>query len=326
MRRNFMKKFDIVALGECLIDFTPAGLSPAGMQLFERNPGGAPANMLVSATNLGRSTAFIGKVGADMQGEFLRQTIENAGVDTSAMIMSGDFFTTLAFVTIDEHGERSFAFARKPGADTQLSVEELNMDMLKNTSIFHIGSLSMTDEPARSATLAAIAAAKEAGAMISYDPNYRPLLWSSKEAAQEQMRVLLPHADMIKISDDECEIVTGYSAPAEAAEYLKAQGISCVVITLGADGAFISTDQGECTVVGYRPAAVVDTTGAGDSFWGTFLTCVSESGKHVKNLTLDELRVYGDFACAAASLAVEKRGAIPAMPARDSVNARCAQR
>lgn len=321
-----MKRYDIVALGECLIDFTPAGVSPAGMLLFERNPGGAPTNMLVCAANLGRKTAFIGKVGTDMQGKFLRQTIHDAGVDTSALVMSDDYFTTLAFVTIDEHGERSFAFARKPGADTQLTETELDMEMLKNTGIFHIGSLSMTDEPARSATLAAIAAAKAAGAMISYDPNYRPLLWATPEAAQEQIRALLPYADMIKISDDECGITTGCADPREAAEYLKAQGISCVVITLGAAGAYISTKQGACTVDGYKPEAVVDTTGAGDSFWGTFLACVSESGKHVEELTLDELRSYGDFACAAASLVVEKRGAIPAMPSRSRINERCKQR
>ena len=321
-----MKRYDIVALGECLIDFTPAGISPAGMLLFEQNPGGAPANMLVAATNLGRSTAFIGKVGTDMQGQFLRQTIHDAGVDTDAMIMSDDYFTTLAFITIDEHGERSFAFARKPGADTQLHDHELDMEMLKNTGIFHVGSLSMTDEPARSATLAAITAAKKAGAMISYDPNYRPLLWAAPEAAQEQIRALLPYADMIKVSADECEITTGYADPGEAAKYLRAQGISCVVITLGADGACIFAEQGECKVDGYKPETVVDTTGAGDSFWGAFLTCVSESGNHVRELTMDELRTYGDFACAAASLSVEKRGAIPAMPRRMQVHERLGQR
>ena len=151
-----MKKFNIVALGECLIDFTPAGISSAGMLLFERNPGGAPANMLVCASNLGRKVAFIGKVGSDMQGQFLNETICSAGVDTSSLIMTDDYFTTLAFVSIDEHGERSFAFARKPGADTQLTVDELDMDMLKNTDIFHIGSLSMTDEPVRTTTVTAI--------------------------------------------------------------------------------------------------------------------------------------------------------------------------
>lgn len=318
-----MKKFDIVALGECLIDFTPAGTSASGMLLFERNPGGAPANMLVCAANLGRKVAFIGKVGTDMQGRFLNETIRNAGVDTGSLIMTDDYFTTLAFVTIDEHGERSFAFARKPGADTQLTVEELDMEMLKNTGIFHIGSLSMTDEPARTTTVTAIQAAKEAGAIISYDPNYRPLLWASREAAREQIQALLPYADVVKISDDECEIATGHADIREAAAYLKEQGASCVVITVGAKGAFISTKEGDRMVDGYKAQQVVDTTGAGDSFWGAFLTCISESGKALKDLTLDELCAYGSFACAAASLCVEKRGGIPAMPSRESVEQRC---
>ena len=321
-----MKKFDIIALGECLIDFTPAGTSPAGMALFERNPGGAPANMLVCAANLGCKVAFIGKVGADMQGQFLHETIRNAGVDTSSLIMTADFFTTLAFVTIDGHGERSFAFARKPGADTQLTVDELDMEMLNGAGIFHIGSLSMTDEPARTTTTTAIKAAKEAGAIISYDPNYRPLLWESREAAQEQIRSLLPYADVVKISDDECEITTGYGDVHEAAAYLKSQGVSCVVITVGAKGAFISTKEGERMVDGYKAEQVADTTGAGDAFWGAFLTRISESGKALNEMTLDELCAYGDFACAAASLCVEKRGGIPAMPSRESVVRRCGQR
>ena len=320
-----MKKFNIVALGECLIDFTPAGISSAGMLLFERNPGGAPANMLVCASNLGRKVAFIGKVGSDMQGQFLNETICGAGVDTSSLIMTDDYFTTLAFVSIDEHGERSFAFARKPGADTQLTVDELDMDMLKNTDIFHIGSLSMTDEPVRTTTVTAIKAAKEAGAIISYDPNYRPLLWESREAAQEQIRALLPYVDLVKISDDECEITTGYADPRKAAEYLKAQGVSCVVITIGAKGALISTGEGERMADGYKAQQVVDTTGAGDAFWGAFLTRISESGKELNDLTMDELWACGDFACAAASLCVEKRGGIPAMPSRESVDQRCRQ-
>ena len=321
-----MKKFDIVALGECLIDFTPAGISPAGMLLFERNPGGAPANMLVCAANLGRQVAFVGKVGTDMQGKFLGETLCSAGVDTSGLIMTDDCFTTLAFVTVDERGERSFAFARKPGADTQLTVEELDMDMLKNAGIFHIGSLSMTDEPARTTTVTAIKAAKAAGALISYDPNYRPLLWASREAAQEQIRSLLPYVDVVKISDDECEITTGHADVREAARYLKEQGVSCAVITLGAKGAFISAERGERMVAGYQAEQVMDTTGAGDAFWGAFLTRISETGKPLRDLTLDELCDCGDFACAAASLCVEKRGGIPAMPARESVNRRWQKR
>ncbi|WP_455583029.1 carbohydrate kinase family protein [Dysosmobacter sp.] len=318
-----MKKYDITALGECLIDFTPAGVSPAGMLLFERNPGGAPANMLVCASNMGRRVAFIGKVGTDMQGQFLRDTIRQAGVDTSSLMMTDDYFTTLAFVTIDDRGERSFAFARKPGADTQLTADELDMELLRGTGIFHIGSLSMTNEPIRTTTVAAIEAAKKAGAMISYDPNYRPLLWNSKEAAQVQIRSLLPYVDLIKISDDECEITTGYADPKAAAQDLRAQGISCVVITLGAKGAYLSANQGECLVGGYHSETVMDTTGAGDAFWGAFLSRISESGQHVRALTLDQLRACGDFACAAASLCVEKRGGIPAMPSRERVERLC---
>ena len=321
-----MKKFDIVALGECLIDFTPAGISPAGMLLFERNPGGAPANLLVCAANLGRKVAFIGKVGTDMQGQFLCKTIRDAGVDTGSLIMTDDCFTTLAFVTIDENGERSFAFARKPGADTQLTVDELDLEMLRNAHIFHVGSLSMTDEPARTTTVEAIKAAKEAGAIISYDPNYRPLLWESREAAREQIRALLPYADVVKVSDDECEITTGSTDVREAAAYLRAQGVSCVVVTMGARGALVSTKEGDRVVDGYKTVQVVDTTGAGDAFWGAFLTCLSESGKPLHELTLDELCGYGDFACAAASLCVEKSGGIPAMPTRESVEQRCRQK
>lgn len=321
-----MKHFDIVALGECLIDFTPAGVSPAGMLLFERNPGGAPANMLVCAARLGRQTAFIGKVGTDMQGQFLRQTIRNVGVDTSNLVMSDDFFTTLAFVRLDESGERSFAFARKPGADTQLTEAELDVELLKNTSIFHVGSLSLTDEPARSATFAAIRAAKEAGVLISYDPNYRPLLWSSPEAAQEQIRSLMPLADLVKISDYECEIATGCKDPADAARYLAEQGVFCTVVTMGAQGARIFTPQGEIAVQAYRAETVADTTAAGDAFWGAFLTRMCELGKPFRDLTLEELWDCGNFACAVASLCVEKRGGMPAMPGRSQAESRCTRK
>ncbi len=318
-----MKKYDIIALGETLIDFTPAGSSPAGMLLFERNPGGAPVNMLVCAANMGCRTGFIGKIGADMQGRFLEETIRSAGVDTGGLVITDDFFTTLAFVTIDEQGERSFSFARKPGADTQLDVNELNMDMVQNTGIFHIGSLSMTDEPARNAALTAVEAAKKAGATISYDPNYRPLLWKDASEAQKQIRSLLPYVDVIKISDEECAITTGCADYRKATQILRNQGISCVVVTLGDKGAYISAGQGECEADSFPVSAVVDTTGAGDAFWGAFLACVSKSGKRVGELSLEDLHAYGSFACAAASLCVQKRGGIPAMPDQKSVEALC---
>ena len=194
--------YHITALGELLIDFTESGLSSAGMKLFEQNPGGAAANVLAAMTKLGDHTAFIGKVGNDMHGRFLKETLDNVGIDTTGLVMSDDFFTTLAFVALSPSGERTFSFARKPGADTQLTVEEVNHAILKSTGILHIGSLSLTDEPVRSATHFAVKAAKSAGAVISYDPNYRAPLWKSENEAVDIMQSVLHFADIVKISDE----------------------------------------------------------------------------------------------------------------------------
>ena len=308
----------ITALGEILIDYTPMPRSAAGMQVFEQNPGGAPANVLACAARLGRETAFIGKVGCDMQGEFLRQTLVDAGIDTRGLRSDSDAFTTLAFVSLSGTGERSFAFARKPGADTRLRAEELDESLLTGTAVLHIGSLSLTDEPARGATLKAVETAKRAGAVISYDPNYRALLWPNKEAAVEQMRSVLDSVDIIKLSDEETALLTDAQAPEAAAEKLLAQGIPVVMVTLGADGALVATRGGMRRVPGFQSEAV-DTTGAGDSFWGGVLTCLTESGKRPEELTLAEAAEFARFGNAAAALCVRKRGAIPAMPARGEV-------
>lgn len=175
------EKVDIVALGELLIDFTEAGHSQGGRKLFEQNPGGAPANLLTVASHFGYRTSFIGKVGNDMHGKFLKRTLQTEGINTDAIVEDPDYFTTLAFVEIGENGERNFSFARKPGADTQLKKEELDQTLISGCRIFHFGSLSLTDEPAESATIEAVKMAKAAGVLISYDPNYRPSLWKSKE-------------------------------------------------------------------------------------------------------------------------------------------------
>ena len=309
----------ITALGEILIDYTPMPRSEAGMQVFEQNPGGAPANVLACAAKLGRQTAFIGKIGCDMQGEFLRQTLIDAGIEARGVVADPNYFTTLAFASLSASGERSFAFARKPGADTQLRADELDESLLRDTEILHVGSLSLTDEPARSATLRAIKIAKEAGAIISYDPNYRPLLWESEQAAIEQMRSVLPLVDILKISDEETALLTDEAEPRAAAERLIAQGVPVVMVTLGAEGALVATREGVQIVPGFKGKAV-DTTGAGDSFWGGVLTCLSESGKRPDALTLDEAAGFARFANAVAALCVRKRGAIPAMPAREQVN------
>ena len=225
--------YDVVALGELLIDFTQIGVSSAGMKLFEQNPGGAVANVLAAITKLGGKGAFLGKVGSDMHGRFLKETLDRAGIDTRGLILSDSVFTTLAFVALSETGERTFSFARKPGADTQILPKELDEALLGDTRVFHFGSLSLTDEPARSATHRAVQVAKSHGAIISYDPNYREPLWSDIDTAKKRMRELLPSVDIMKLSDEETSLLTDYTAPEEAAYFLNSLGISCVAVTLG---------------------------------------------------------------------------------------------
>lgn len=309
--------FDVTALGEVLIDFTPCGKSEAGMNLFEQNPGGAPANVLAALCNLGFNTAFIGKVGDDMHGALLKDTLDKAGIDTEGLVVDDTVFTTLAFVSLKD-GERTFSFARKPGADTQLRPEEVKEDIVKNTKIFHCGSLSLTDEPARSATFHAIKMAKESGALISYDPNYRAPLWNSVEEAKVQMRSVIPYADIMKISDEETALLTDCSDPKEAAQALLDQGVKCVVVTLGKDGALLKTAQIEIVEKG-KARKVVDTTGAGDSFWGGILSRFAQDGTDPAEITEEKAREYVRFANAVAGLCVEKRGAIPAMPTLEQV-------
>lgn len=315
-----MKKHHITALGEILIDYTPLPKSPAGMAVYEENPGGAPANVLACGQQFGLSTAFIGKVGQDTQGDFLRSTLEKEGISTQGLISDPNFFTTLAFVSLSDTGERSFAFARKPGADTQLSKEEVNMDILKESQIFHFGSLSLTHSPSREASFFALEEAKKQGAILSYDPNYRALLWNSPEEAMEQMRRPLPFVDVLKISDEECALMTGENQPEKAMNILLAQKIPVVAITLGAEGALVGNSSGVRKVSGFTPTAVVDTTGAGDSFWGGFLTKLALSQQKPEDISLEELENMVRFANATASLNVEKRGAIPAMPSLAEVN------
>lgn len=312
------KRFDVVALGELLVDFTSGSRSPAGMRLFEQNPGGAPANVLCALAKLGMKTAFVGKVGSDMHGQFLRDTLQETGVDTKGLKLDPAFFTTLAFVELTAGGERVFSFARKPGADTQLRPDELPPDLLSDAKIFHFGSLSLTHEPARSATLAAIAAAKDAGAIISYDPNYRARLWESGEEAMHQMRSVLPQVDVMKISDEETGLLAGCAGPEEASLRLLNLGIPCVVVTLGPNGALIRTRQALQYIKAYQ-CRVVDTTGAGDSFWGGFLYKLLKSGKNPRDIAPAEGADFVNFANAVAALCVQKRGAIPAMPDLESV-------
>lgn len=313
-----MKKYDVSALGEILIDYTPLPKSESGMMVFEQNPGGAPANVLACLSKLGKKTAFIGKVGNDMQGHFLTQTLINAEIETKGLILDDKFFTTLAFVSLDESGDRSFAFARKPGADTQLTFEEINLDIIENSHIFHFGSLSLTDNPAREATFFALDYAKKSGLIISYDPNYRPLLWKSEADAVEKMRSVLDYVTIMKLSDEEIFLLTGEHDFEKAAKLLLSKGISIVAITLGEKGALIANKDGILEVSSKKVNAI-DTTGAGDAFWGGFLHKLIESSTHPSKLTLSEIKSFAEFANSVAGICVQRRGAIPAMPSLNEI-------
>ena len=317
--------FDIVALGESLIDFTPSGENSQGIALFARNPGGAPANVLAMAAKLGGKTAFIGKVGDDAFGAFLKKTMEDAGVDVRGLRMTREYPTTLAFVQLTPEGDRSFTFYRKPGADVMLAPADVDRALLRDCRIFHFGSVSLTDEPCRTATLEAAREAKAAGAMISYDPNYRPFLWDSAERAREALLAALPLADIVKVSEEEMELLTGEVQLAAGADALASRGAALVLVTLGPRGAYYRAAAGR----GLLPACevdTVDTTGAGDAFLGALLSCLA--GK-----TLEELRILPQaqwerivaFANAAGSLTTAAKGAIPAMPAREQILRLCGE-
>lgn len=319
-----MNKYDIVALGEILIDYTSVGTSSSGNRLFEQNAGGAPANVAVCATKLGRQCAFVGKVGNDMQGRFLVDTLNQVGVDTSGMIVDYKHFTTLAFVDISESGERTFSFARQQGADTKLTTDELDNNMLTNCKILHVGSLSLTTQLGTDTTMHAVMVAKNTGAIISYDPNYRASLWDSQAQATSSMTSLLPYADVVKISQEECLLLTGYTSEVEASRVISRLGAHVVCITLGSRGAYLSVGGVGQYVMGFVPHSVVDTTGAGDSFWGAVLSCIVTIGKPLATITLSELAPAVKFGNATASLCIECRGAIPAMPTLAQVEARLA--
>lgn len=302
---------DIVAVGEVLIDLTQIGKNELGIPQFSANPGGAPANLAVAAARLGASTAFVGKVGEDGFGTYLRAVLEENNVDTTGMLVDDHEHTTLAVVSVDSTGERSFSFYRDPSADVNLRAEEIPEALLRQTRILHFGSVSLTAEPARSATLYAAKAAQENGALVSYDPNYRASLWSSEETAIEQMKAALPLCDILKISDEELPLLTGTDDPVTGSALLAEKGIRLIFITLGANGAFFRLgDQTGC-VPGIR-VQVGDTNGAGDTFFGAALSkLVSED---LNSLTMERLSEIAAFANKAASITTSRRGAIPAMP------------
>ena len=305
---------DLVTIGEILIDLTYSGRDK-GVPVYTANPGGAPANVAVAAARLGADAAFIGKVGRDYYGDFLRATLTENGVDISGMLVDNDAPTTLAVVSVSETGERSFSFYRRNCADTLLSSEEISTELLGNSRFLHFGSVSLTDDPARTATLFAAQKAKELGAVVTYDPNYRANLWNSEEEAVERMKSVLGFVDILKISDEELPLLTGTDDPVEGTRQLSdTYGISLILLTLGPDGAFYRRGEETGKAEGFK-VKVADTNGAGDTFFGSFLSRMIALGIYrPEQLTSEQLYESVRTANLAASLTTSRHGAIPAMP------------
>ena len=318
-------QFDVVALGELLIDFTENGKSAQGNPLFEANPGGAPCNVLSMLKKLGRDCAFIGKLGDDMFGRMLCGTAEDVGIDTRALILDPAAHTTLAFVHTAENGDRDFSFYRDPGADMLLREDEIPEDLIRSAKIFHFGTLSMTHEGVRAATKKAVAIAKDAGAIISFDPNLRPPLWASLDEAKEQIAWGLGQCDVLKIADNELEFMTGETDFEKGAAILQRDypNIRVLNVTAGPDGSY-SFHEGKMVFVdSFRLGGTIETTGAGDTFCACVLHYVLKNG--VSGLTEDQMRGMLRYANAAAYLVTTKKGAIRSMPEPEDVEKILAQ-
>lgn len=315
------KKFDVVALGEFLIDFTCNGVSPQGNLMYEANPGGAPCNVLALLAKMGRRTAFVGKVGCDQFGQLLRETGVDAGIDMDALVMDSNAHTTLAFVKTAENGDRDFSFYRDPGADMLLRGDEVPEDLIAGARIFHFGSLSLTNEPVRGATQKAVALAREGGAVISFDPNLRPPLWDSLEHAKEQIAWGLSQCDVVKIADNELLFMTGEEDFDAGAAELKRRfpNLRLINVTAGAQGSYSYYNGMKAFQPGVTLGGVIETTGAGDTFCGSVLDYLLEHG--LENLTEGDLNQMLRTANAAAYLVTTKRGAIRSMPEPEQIRA-----
>lgn len=309
---------DVLAVGEILIDLTQSGITEQGIPHFDANPGGAPANLAVAASRLGAKIAFIGKVGADSFGTFLRDCLAENNVDVTGLVTDPVQHTTLAVVSVDAAGERNFSFYRDPSADVNLSAEDISLEQLKSTRILHFGSVSLTAEPARSATLYAARSAKEMGALISYDPNYRANLWPDRQIAVARMLEPLELVDILKVSDEELPLLTSTDDLESGTAILAEKGIPLIFVTCGPNGAFYRF-RGQTGHVDGVPCKVGDTNGAGDTFFGAAL---SQLVKHEKleNITVTELERIIAYANKAASITTSRHGAIPAMPTLAEMN------
>ena len=311
------KKYDVIALGELLIDFTMNGQSEQGNNMFEACPGGAPCNVLALLNKMGKKTAFIGKVGKDQFGTLLRDTITEAGIDASNLMVDENVNTTLAFVHTFPDGDREFSFYRNPGADMMLTADEVNPEVVKDTKVFHFGTLSMTHEGVREATKKAVETTKANGCLVSFDPNLRPPLWSSLDLAKEQMEYGFGKCDILKISDNEIQFVSGKEDYDEGIAYLQeTYNIPLILLTMGKDGSRAYYKGMRVERPGFSVKAI-ETTGAGDTFCGSSLNYLVDHD--FENLTEEQLGEMLTFANAAAALVTTKKGAIKAMPVKEEV-------
>ena len=315
------RRFDVAALGELLIDFTPSGESGQGNQLFEANPGGAPCNVLAMLAKLGRRPAFLGKVGDDLFGRRLRESARGAGIDVRGLVLDPAANTTLAFVQLKPDGVRELSFYRDPGADELLRPVELDEGVLTSARVFHFGSLSLTRDPARSATQRAVELAKQAGALISFDPNLRPLLWPGLDMAREQMLWGCSVCDILKVAEEELQFLTGEAEIAAGVAALRGKypNIRLMTVTKGKSGSEAFYRDLTARRPTYGSELAVDTTGAGDTFCGCCLDFVLEHG--LDGLTQDDLEEMLSFANAVAALVTRKKGALRSMPEKAAVRA-----
>ena len=320
-----MGRYDVCALGELLIDFAPKSVNEAGYPTIAANPGGAPPNFLAALRAYGGSCALIAKVGDDMFGRLLYKTIEAAGIGTEGIVIDPAQFTTLAFVSLDADGNRDFSFARKPGADTCLRPEDVDEALIAGAKVFHFGTLSLTDEPAISATHRALDIAKAHGLLISLDPNLRKPLWRCEAEAKEKIEWALRQADIVKISDEEIAFLWGLSPEEGAKKLLDEYGVSLVYATLGPKGCLAVNRTACVTVPCPTGIRVLDTTGAGDIFGGAAMSRFLQTGKAPADLTAAELRRIVCFACTAASLSTQAYGGISSVPSPDAVARKMAE-
>lgn len=308
---------DIMAIGEMLVDFT-AVTEENGDIYYKQNPGGAPANVAVMAAKLGVSSGFIGKMGKDMFGTYLKETLDNEGVDTKGVKLDKGYSTTLAFVRKNEDGDRDFVFYRNNSADLNLSYSEVNLKLIDSCKLLHFGALLLTSEPSKSAVINTVEYAKQQGKIVTYDPNWREHLWSSRAEAVKAMRSVLRYVDIIKVSELELQIITDSGNLLPSIAKLLNEGVKVVCITQGAKGCIIATRKGIERFPTFD-VETIDTLGAGDSFFGAFISQIIKSGKTMDELEMSDLRDFAVYANACGSLSSTKIGAIPAMPTHEEI-------